>query len=347
MIEQETRRGLRSRSVVAVEAPRGHQAGAEGLDQHVGALAERARELAVAVVREVERDRALVAVEPEVVGRIVAVPRRAPGARVVAAAGALDLDHVGAEVAERHRRERAREHAREVGDEQPVERSGGVGHRASSLVSEPMRTLVVSDLHLGSTRGADLLRRPELRAPLLEEVARHDRLVILGDARRAARGAAARRGRDRRAGVRRPRARARPRRRAGDRRAATTTTGSSRAGSTAACRPSRPASSASSSGSRRPTPARSPRGSPSRPRPRASSSPTPASGCATTSTRSTATTPTSTRPCRRSSASRPARWRAGSCTCPSTTRPPTPTRRCSRRSTRGCTRSSSARRTGR
>ena len=51
-----------------------------------------------------------------------------------------------------------------------------------SLVSEPMRTLVVSDLHLGSTRGADLLRRPELREPLLEEVARHDRLVILGDA---------------------------------------------------------------------------------------------------------------------------------------------------------------------
>jgi hypothetical protein len=45
-----------------------------------------------------------------------------------------------------------------------------------------MRTLVVSDLHIGSGRRADLLRRPELRAPLLEEVARHDRLVILGDA---------------------------------------------------------------------------------------------------------------------------------------------------------------------
>ena len=44
-----------------------------------------------------------------------------------------------------------------------------------------MRTLVVSDLHLGSTRDADLLRRPELREPLLEEVARHERLVILGD----------------------------------------------------------------------------------------------------------------------------------------------------------------------
>ncbi|MEO8688670.1 MAG: hypothetical protein ABI611_10675 [Solirubrobacteraceae bacterium] len=45
-----------------------------------------------------------------------------------------------------------------------------------------MRTLVVSDLHLGSTRDADLLRRADLRAPLLEAVARHDRLVILGDA---------------------------------------------------------------------------------------------------------------------------------------------------------------------
>ncbi len=44
-----------------------------------------------------------------------------------------------------------------------------------------MRTLVVSDLHLGSSRDPALLLRPELRAPLLEEVARHDRLVILGD----------------------------------------------------------------------------------------------------------------------------------------------------------------------
>ncbi len=34
-----------------------------------------------------------------------------------------------------------------------------------------MRTIVVSDLHLGSSRHADLLRRPDLRAPLLEAVA--------------------------------------------------------------------------------------------------------------------------------------------------------------------------------
>ena len=45
-----------------------------------------------------------------------------------------------------------------------------------------MRTLVISDLHLGSTRRTDLLRRPELREPLLDALAGVDRLVILGDA---------------------------------------------------------------------------------------------------------------------------------------------------------------------
>jgi len=44
-----------------------------------------------------------------------------------------------------------------------------------------MRTLVISDLHLGSVTGADLLRRPELRAPLLELAAEVDRVVLLGD----------------------------------------------------------------------------------------------------------------------------------------------------------------------
>jgi predicted phosphodiesterase len=44
-----------------------------------------------------------------------------------------------------------------------------------------MRTLIISDLHLGSASRADLLRRPELRQPLLEAVADVDRLVLLGD----------------------------------------------------------------------------------------------------------------------------------------------------------------------
>jgi predicted phosphodiesterase len=44
-----------------------------------------------------------------------------------------------------------------------------------------MRTLIVSDLHLGSVSGIDVLRRAELRAPLLEAVADADRVVLLGD----------------------------------------------------------------------------------------------------------------------------------------------------------------------
>ncbi|MDA0165154.1 metallophosphoesterase [Solirubrobacter ginsenosidimutans] len=44
-----------------------------------------------------------------------------------------------------------------------------------------MRTLVVSDLHLGRAEGSDLLRRADLRAPLLEALAGVDRFVILGD----------------------------------------------------------------------------------------------------------------------------------------------------------------------
>jgi hypothetical protein len=44
-----------------------------------------------------------------------------------------------------------------------------------------LRTLVVSDLHLGATSGADLLRREDLRACLVGALGHGDRLVILGD----------------------------------------------------------------------------------------------------------------------------------------------------------------------
>jgi hypothetical protein len=44
-----------------------------------------------------------------------------------------------------------------------------------------VRTLVISDLHLGAASGADVLRRADLREPLLAEVRDADRLVILGD----------------------------------------------------------------------------------------------------------------------------------------------------------------------
>jgi hypothetical protein len=44
-----------------------------------------------------------------------------------------------------------------------------------------MRTLIVSDLHLGSVSRVDLLRRAELRAALLEALVDVDRAVLLGD----------------------------------------------------------------------------------------------------------------------------------------------------------------------
>ena len=42
-------------------------------------------------------------------------------------------------------------------------------------------TLIISDLHLGSGSGSDLLRLPELREPLLKAVEGVDRVVLLGD----------------------------------------------------------------------------------------------------------------------------------------------------------------------
>jgi len=44
-----------------------------------------------------------------------------------------------------------------------------------------MRTLLVSDLHMGSGSGSDVLRVPALRAALLDAVADVERLVLLGD----------------------------------------------------------------------------------------------------------------------------------------------------------------------
>jgi Calcineurin-like phosphoesterase len=44
-----------------------------------------------------------------------------------------------------------------------------------------VRTLVISDLHIGASTNKDLLRRPEMREPLADAVRGADRLVVLGD----------------------------------------------------------------------------------------------------------------------------------------------------------------------
>jgi hypothetical protein len=53
-----------------------------------------------------------------------------------------------------------------------------------------VRTLVVSDLHLGSRLGRDVLRRPEALSALLEALEGVDRLVLLGDVVELAEGRA-------------------------------------------------------------------------------------------------------------------------------------------------------------
>ena len=85
-------------------------------------------DLDVVVVLEVEGDRSLVAVDPEVVGRDTVAHRRLPGAGVVPSRR-LDLDDLRAEVREQHRGVGTGQDPREVGDQQPGERSGrSVGH---------------------------------------------------------------------------------------------------------------------------------------------------------------------------------------------------------------------------
>ena len=191
---------------------------------------------------------------------------------------------------------------------------GGTGQSRPDV-----RTLVVSDLHLGCRRrgGPAAARRSCAR--------RWSRRSTPG--RPARRSSATGWSCARRRTARRPThmapllAEAGRGARAGRRdrhaRAATTTTGWSRAGSTRRLQTepsgflglSEPVAPADGRAARR-------RGWPTLAGPARCRSPTPASGCATTSTPSTATTSTCTRRCRRSSASPPARWRAGSSQLP-------------------------------
>src|ERR1700748_141290 len=44
-----------------------------------------------------------------------------------------------------------------------------------------MKTAIISDLHLGTISGSDVLRDPGIRAVLLDELRGADRLILLGD----------------------------------------------------------------------------------------------------------------------------------------------------------------------
>jgi Calcineurin-like phosphoesterase superfamily domain len=53
--------------------------------------------------------------------------------------------------------------------------------RQPNVILAPMRTAIISDLHLGVASNEDVLRDPEVRRTLLEEIAGADRVVLLGD----------------------------------------------------------------------------------------------------------------------------------------------------------------------
>src|SRR5207247_2261912 len=90
--------------------------GTEVLQEDVAAFDKAAKEALPLRTGEVDGDGALAAVARKVIGAESAEERRAPFARLVAIAGALDLDDVRAEVAEDLSAERAGEHARGVQD---------------------------------------------------------------------------------------------------------------------------------------------------------------------------------------------------------------------------------------
>jgi hypothetical protein len=110
---------------LVAEPQPGHHAGAEVLDQHVGAGDEFARDAAVGLVVQVERDAALAAVEGQVHGAR-SFPQRGERvlARVVAAVLALHLDDIGPQVGEVLRADRSGDDAAEIQHAQPVEGGG-------------------------------------------------------------------------------------------------------------------------------------------------------------------------------------------------------------------------------
>src|SRR3989442_1356627 len=99
-------------------------AGAQALDEDVGARDEALEDLEAALALEVEGQALLVAVQRHEQRALAAPVGRGPRARVVAAAGTLDLDHVGAHIAERLRAERTGDVLRQVDDDDSVERQG-------------------------------------------------------------------------------------------------------------------------------------------------------------------------------------------------------------------------------
>ena len=152
-----------------------HHAGPEILQHHVGAVDQIPEDLEIGGVLEVEPDAALVAV-PQHEGRALAFDEGRRAAHGIALR-AFDLDDVGAEIAQLHAAERARQVRRQVEDHQAVERARHVYSPSSFLRSATIGAQLSAPNSLDTTlpsrtirkRGVPLLRgswsRTGLRSP--------------------------------------------------------------------------------------------------------------------------------------------------------------------------------------
>jgi hypothetical protein len=107
-------------------------------EKHVRPADQRLQDARILRLLGVELDAALVPIDGEKIRTLALEKRRSPTARLVAVAGALDLDDVGPQVSEQHRAIRARERFRHVDDFDSSQR-GGVGHGLSGLCSNCRR----------------------------------------------------------------------------------------------------------------------------------------------------------------------------------------------------------------
>ena len=112
---------------VVIQPVARHVAHLEVLDEHLAVLGQRADQRLALGPGDVAGHAALVAVGAQVVGGLVRLAAvvgrqkgRAPGARVVAGAGALDLDHVGPQVGQGLGTPGAGQHAGQVKDADAV-----------------------------------------------------------------------------------------------------------------------------------------------------------------------------------------------------------------------------------
>ena len=118
-------REARPQHVCVAQAPLLHGARLEVLDQHVRALEQAQQHVAALGLGQIEPEGALVAVDADEVGGVVRFVERRPPIAHLVALGRLDLDHLGAMVAQDLGAVRPTQHARQIEHEQAVERAFG------------------------------------------------------------------------------------------------------------------------------------------------------------------------------------------------------------------------------